>query len=69
LPKLSQVSDTTVARILQNAALMYDIANSQRRHAVEIARANGWTYERIAPEIGRSYPAARALDPNVGADA
>jgi hypothetical protein len=58
---IAQPSDTAIETLLTTAATMLDAATSQRINAVSVAYANGWTYERIAATIGRSYPATRAL--------
>lgn len=58
---ISQPSDKTIEALLDSAAVIFDAATNQRRTAVSVAHANGWTYERIAGAIGRSYPATRAL--------
>jgi len=58
---ITQPSDTAIETLLTTAATMLDAATSQRINAVSVAHANGWTYERIASVIGRSYPATRAL--------
>lgn len=59
--KIARPSDKNIHDLLTNAATMYEIAENQRRTAVSVGYANGWTYERIAAVIGRSYPATRAL--------
>jgi hypothetical protein len=40
---------------------MFDVVTTQRKTAVKVAYAAGWTYEHIAATIGRSYPSTRAL--------
>jgi len=58
---ITQPNDNAIETLLTTAATMLDAATSQRINAVSVAYSNGWTYERIAGTIGRSYPATRAL--------
>lgn len=67
MKKITQPDDKTIEALLDTAATIFDNATSQRRTAVSLAHANGWTYERIAATIGRSYPATRALAINAEA--
>lgn len=53
--------ERTIEVLLKNSALMFDVAESQRTMAVKVARAAGWTYERIGEYIDRTHPAVRAI--------
>lgn len=64
--KVPRPDDKSIEIMLENNAAMYQIATNQRRNAVNIARDNGFTLERIAKHIGKSYTATRAL--TLGAD-
>jgi hypothetical protein len=61
MPTTATPGDRAIELGLQNSALMYDIGDRQRRNMARIARAQGFTIERIAEHIGRSYTATRAL--------
>jgi hypothetical protein len=65
LPRYEHVKDSTITRILQDSILMKEAIADQCRHAVEVARANGWTYERIMETTGYGYTAIRGLDPRL----
>jgi uncharacterized alpha-E superfamily protein len=61
MPTIERPTEHTLEALLKNAALMFDIAETQRTMAVKVARANGWTYERIGEYINRTHPVARTL--------
>lgn len=68
MPRQEQISDSTITRILKDSFLMKEVVAAQCRHAVEVARATGWTYESIMETTGYGYTVIRGMDPRLSSD-